>query len=164
MSQNEAQKQDEVLIQSNDNIEKPKQTKKTNTKTVKKAPKKTTTKKKQSVKQEYYYEPSFWDKVLNFLTERWYAILVVIGLLFINFVMPAIFERENHQEKAIMYAEAIFKAERGSDVREFRRLHDEMQNYANGLSFEERIEFFATYDNAYNNRLTEWAFRERTGR
>ena len=90
------QKPEEALIQSSDNIEKPKQTKKSSTKTAKKETKKTPTKKKkQTVQQEYYYEPSFSEKVIEFLSEKWYVILCAVGLIIANFVIPAMYKTLN---------------------------------------------------------------------
>ena len=161
---NTNEKSEETLLQSSDNIEKPKQTTKANTKTAKKETKSTPAKKKkQTVQQEYYYyEPSFFEKVLNFLEEKWYVILCAIGLIVANFVIPAMLENENYQEKAIKYAEAVFNAEEAGDFRECRRLREEIQNYANELTTEERFQFFTTYENTYDKVMTDWAIRERS--
>lgn len=111
MSQNEPLKQDETLVQSNENIEKPKQSKrastKASTKTVKTTTKKTTTRKttaknsQQNVPQEYYYyEPSFMDKVEAYFSDakNWLVILIIIfGIIFNTLILPAMFSESSSE-------------------------------------------------------------------
>jgi hypothetical protein len=42
--------------------------------------------------QQWYQEPSETDKILNFLKERWYVILIAIGIIITNFVIPAMLD------------------------------------------------------------------------
>ena len=42
--------------------------------------------------QQWYHEPSTSDKIANFLRERWYMILLAIGLIITNFVLPVVLD------------------------------------------------------------------------
>ena len=97
-----------------------------------------------------------------FLLDRWYAIVGIVIFIVTTVVVPAMFEdADNYQEKAVMYAESIFNAERAGNMSELRRLREEMEDYASELTFEARMQFFVTYENTYDNARYDWALRER---